>query len=50
MEATREERVLVGVGGLYGNVVRIGPSLLVTKDEIADGLEKLSRAADRTGD
>jgi alanine-glyoxylate transaminase/(R)-3-amino-2-methylpropionate-pyruvate transaminase len=50
MEATREERVLVGVGGLYGNVVRIGPSLLVTKDEIAEGIEKLARAADRAGD
>jgi 4-aminobutyrate aminotransferase-like enzyme len=50
MEATREERVLVGVGGLYGNVVRIGPSLLVTKDEIAEGVEKLARAADRAGD
>jgi 4-aminobutyrate aminotransferase-like enzyme len=50
MEATREEGVLVGVGGLYGNVVRIGPSLLVTKDEIAEGVEKLGRAAARTGD
>jgi 4-aminobutyrate aminotransferase-like enzyme len=38
------------VGGLYGNVVRIGPSLLVTKDEIAEGVEKLARAADRAGD
>jgi 4-aminobutyrate aminotransferase-like enzyme len=49
MEATREERVLVGSGGLYGNVVRIGPSLLVTKDEIAEGVEKLASAADRAG-
>jgi 4-aminobutyrate aminotransferase-like enzyme len=50
MEATREERVLVGVGGLFGNVIRIGPSLLVTEDEIAEGIEKLSRACDRMGD
>ncbi|MGE0158419.1 MAG: aspartate aminotransferase family protein [Gemmatimonadales bacterium] len=49
MEATREQGVLVGAGGLYGNVVRIGPSLLITEDEIAEGLERLARAADRTG-
>jgi len=50
MEATREERVLVGSGGLHGNVVRIGPSLLITKEELAEGVEKLARAADRAGD
>jgi 4-aminobutyrate aminotransferase-like enzyme len=50
LEATREEGVLVGVGGLFGNVVRIGPSMLVTKDEIAEGVEKLARAADRAAD
>ncbi|MSR19815.1 MAG: aspartate aminotransferase family protein [Gemmatimonadetes bacterium] len=50
MEATREERVLVGVGGLFGNVIRIGPSLLITEDEMAEGIEKLARACDRAGD
>ena len=50
MEATREERVLVGVGGLFGNVIRIGPSLLITEDEMAEGIEKLTRACDRAGD
>ena len=50
MEATREERVLVGVGGLFGNVIRIGPSLLITEDEIAEGIDKLARACDRAGD
>ena len=47
LEATREERVLVGVGGLFGNVIRIGPSLLITEDEMAEGIEKLSRACDQ---
>ena len=50
MEATREEGVLVGTGGLYGNVVRIGPSMLITEtelDEAADRLERACRRLDR---
>ena len=49
MEATREEGVLVGQGGLSGTVVRIGPSLLITEEEIAEGVEKLGAACDRVG-
>jgi 4-aminobutyrate aminotransferase len=49
MEATREEGVLVGQGGLWGTVVRIGPSLLITEEEMAEGVEKLGRACDRVG-
>jgi 4-aminobutyrate aminotransferase-like enzyme len=44
LEACREEGLLLGVGGMWGHVVRIGPSLLVSEDEIAEGLEKLGRA------
>ena len=47
VDAAREEGVLVGAGGLHGNVVRIGPSLLIDADEIAEGVEKLGRAAAR---
>ena len=47
MEATKEERLLVGVGGLHSQVVRIGPSLLITEDEMADALERLGRACSR---
>lgn len=49
MEATREEGVLIGLGGLHGTVIRIGPSLLITEDEMAEGIEKLGRAVDRVG-
>jgi 4-aminobutyrate aminotransferase-like enzyme len=49
MEATREQGVLVGQGGLNGNVVRIGPSLLITEAEISEGVEKLARACERAG-
>ncbi len=47
LEATREERVLVGLGGLFGNVVRIGPSLLITEEETAEGIARLGRACER---
>lgn len=49
MEATREEGVLIGLGGLNGTVIRIGPSLLITEDEMAEGIAKLERAVDRVG-
>jgi len=47
LEAAREERVLIGLGGLKGHVVRMGPSMLITEDELADGLERLGRACRR---
>jgi 4-aminobutyrate aminotransferase len=47
MEATKEERILAGVGGLHGHVIRLGPSMLITEDEVADGLERLARACKR---
>jgi 4-aminobutyrate aminotransferase-like enzyme len=49
MEATREEGVLVGQGGLHGTVVRIGPSLLITEEEMAEGIEMIARACDKVG-
>jgi 4-aminobutyrate aminotransferase len=47
LEAARQERLLLGVGGLDGNVIRIGPSMLVSEDEVEDGLERLRRACRR---
>jgi 4-aminobutyrate aminotransferase-like enzyme len=47
LEACREEGLLLGQGGMWGHCVRIGPSLLVTQDEIAEGLEKLGNACAR---
>jgi 4-aminobutyrate aminotransferase-like enzyme len=49
LAATRDEGLLVGQGGLNGTVIRIGPSLLITADEIAEGIEKLRRACDKVG-
>lgn len=44
MEATKTERLLIGVGGLHGHVVRLGPSMLVTEEEVDDALGRLERA------
>jgi 4-aminobutyrate aminotransferase len=49
LAATREEGVLIGQGGLHGTVIRLGPSLLITEDEMAEGIAKLGRAIDRVG-
>ena len=38
MEETRERGLLVGKGGLYGNVVRMAPPLTLTEDEAREGL------------
>jgi 4-aminobutyrate aminotransferase-like enzyme len=47
LEAAREEGLLIGLGGLKGNILRIGPSLLITEDEMAEALRRLERAAAR---
>lgn len=47
MEATRQEGLLIGLGGIDAHVARIGPSLLVTEAEIDEALERLGRACER---
>ncbi|MEW2360037.1 aspartate aminotransferase family protein [Spirillospora sp. NPDC029432] len=42
MEACRERGLLVGKGGLYGNVVRMAPPLNLTDAEAAEGLAILT--------
>jgi 4-aminobutyrate aminotransferase len=47
LEATKAEGVLVGVGGLHNHVIRMGPSLLITAEEVDDALDRLGRACAR---
>ena len=44
LHAARDEGLLIGLGGLHGHVIRIGPQLLISEDEVADALERLGRA------
>ncbi len=44
LEAAKAEGLLIGLGGLHGQVVRIGPSMLVSEAQVADALERLGRA------
>ena len=41
MEACRRRGLLIGKGGLYGNVLRITPMLNVTESEIDEGVDAL---------
>ena len=43
MEEARAEGLLIGKAGLGDNVLRFGPSLLVTQDEVADALDRTAR-------
>ena len=45
LEAAKKHGVLVGIGGLHGQVIRIGPSLLISEQEIEEALIKLQKAA-----
>jgi 4-aminobutyrate aminotransferase len=44
MEAAKERGVLIGAGGLHGNVLRIAPPLSITSEEAADGFRMISGA------
>ena len=50
LEATRRRGLLIGKGGLYGNVLRIAPPLSVTEDEAAEGLDHLEAAIHEIGE
>ncbi len=43
-EETKKRGLLVGKGGMFGNVFRVAPPLSVTSDEIDEGLAKIGEA------
>lgn len=43
-EETKKQGLLIGKGGLYGNVIRITPALNITKEEIDEAIKKLDYA------
>ncbi|MDH3498490.1 MAG: aspartate aminotransferase family protein [Acidimicrobiia bacterium] len=47
MEEAKAGGLLIGKGGMHGNVLRIAPPLSITEDEADEGLAKLSQAVHR---
>ncbi len=50
MQQTKENGLLVGKGGLYGNVLRMAPPMTLTEEEAAEGLEIMRRTFDEVCD
>ena len=50
MERARDNGLLIGKGGLLGNVLRLAPPLSLTEDEAAEGLELLGSAVRQATD
>ena len=44
LNAARDEGLLIGLSGLHGHVIRIGPSLLISESEVDEVLARLGRA------
>ncbi|MEZ5040439.1 MAG: aspartate aminotransferase family protein [Saprospiraceae bacterium] len=44
MDAAKQQGLLIGKGGLYGNVMRIAPALTATADDVATALDLLDKA------
>lgn len=49
LQAAKDEGLLIGTGGMYGHVIRMAPQMLMSEAEIADGLERLTRACGSIG-
>jgi 4-aminobutyrate aminotransferase-like enzyme len=49
MEATRENRILVGKGGLYGNVLRLSPPMNITRIEVDEFTRQLDKSFTQCG-
>jgi 4-aminobutyrate aminotransferase-like enzyme len=43
-EKTKEQGLLIGKGGLYGNVIRITPPLTIEKNEIDRAIRIMDQA------
>jgi 4-aminobutyrate aminotransferase-like enzyme len=44
LERTRENGLLIGKGGLYGNVIRLSPMLNISKGDVDEGIRLLDKS------
>jgi 4-aminobutyrate aminotransferase-like enzyme len=49
-ESTKEEGLLIGKGGLYGNVIRIAPPLTIGKGDIDQAIQIMDRGFEKIQD
>ncbi len=49
LDAAKDRGLLVGKGGLYGNVIRLAPMLAITEDELDEGIDALIEAIGSLG-
>jgi 4-aminobutyrate aminotransferase-like enzyme len=49
LEATKKRGLLIGRGGLYGNVVRIAPPMTIERSEIEEGMRMLAESLAEVG-
>ena len=47
MEEAKAGGLLIGKGGVHGNVLRVAPALSITEEEASEGLEILGSAVRR---
>jgi 4-aminobutyrate aminotransferase-like enzyme len=48
LEAAKKQGLLIGKGGLYGNVIRMAPSMLISAAEVDDAMSRLDKALAET--
>ncbi|MEX2152006.1 MAG: aspartate aminotransferase family protein [Gemmatimonadaceae bacterium] len=48
LEAAKKQGLLIGKGGLYGNVIRMAPSMLISASEVDDAMARLDKALAET--
>jgi 4-aminobutyrate aminotransferase len=44
MEAARENRILLGKGGMFGNVIRLSPPMNVGRSDVDQFVEQLDKS------
>ena len=44
LEATRNNGLLVGKGGMYGNVIRMAPPMNISKADVDEGMRLLDKS------
>src|SRR5580692_5170465 len=49
MEAARENRLLIGKGGMHGNVIRISPPLNIARNDVDEFALRLDASLERVG-